>query len=239
MEVEDPTPAYPVQEIPTPPSPVPRALTSEAKRAIFLEPRVRRWWYMAILTSLMFGGFCGQRLWARHVETDLIQHGLTVNAKIVYAENKQNNQPISSSDKANLLIDFPTGPEEMNEVYLTNHGMTGIAGVTGGTIVLHVDPHDHSRWTDRDEPTPLLDSMLVGLLALPTVPLLIGLGIVQLQNVRKIWQNGSPALAVVHSRKQSTLAPMSYAIRCSMKDLRHARCVHGVCSANWKRAGKR
>jgi hypothetical protein len=204
----------PVREIPPPPAKAPRPLTAEARRSILLEPRVRRWWYMGLMTLLMFAAFCADRLWARHTETELIRTGQVVTAKIAYADNKQNNQPFSSSDKANLIVMFPGGNEELDGVYLTDGGMTG------HTITLHVDPRDHSRWTDRSEPTPLLASLIVGLIALPIVPLLLAFGVRQRRAMQRIWQNGTAALAVVHERKQSPIAPMSYALRCCMHDLR-------------------
>jgi hypothetical protein len=92
--------------------------------------------------------------------------------------------------------------------------------MTGDTITLHVDPKDPTRWTDRSEPTPLLASLIVGLIALPIVPLLAVFGILQQRGFQRTWQKGTAALAVVHERKQSPIAPMSYALRCSMQDLR-------------------
>jgi hypothetical protein len=169
---------------------------------------------MVIMTLLMFAAFCADRLWARHVESELIRTGQVVSATILGAENKQKNQPFLSSDKATLLLHFPTGDEELEGVYLTDGGMTN------STITLHVDPKEHGRWTDRSEPTPLLASLIVGLIALPIVPLLLALGIAQQKALQRIWQNGTAALAVVHERRQSPIAPMSYALRCSMQDLR-------------------
>jgi hypothetical protein len=169
---------------------------------------------MVAMTMLLFFCFCGDRLWARHVESELIRTGLVVPTHIVAAENKQKDQPFTSSDKCTLLLHLPSGDEDLDGVYLT------FGGMTNSNIILHVDPNDHTRWTDRSEATPLLDSLFVGLLALPVIPLLLVLGVIQLRRLQRIWQNGQPALAVVSERKHTPIAPMSYVLRCSMQDLR-------------------
>ncbi len=169
---------------------------------------------MALLTLLMFGAFAGDRLYARQSEIELISHGAAVTATITYAENKQNHQPFTSSDKCALTVNWPGNPETLSDVYLTN------GGTTGATIMLHVDKTDHTRWTDRSEATPLLDSLFVGLLALPVLPVLLLLGMREMLSLRKLWQNGSAALAIVSDRRQSPIAPQSYAVRCSLREAR-------------------
>lgn len=215
METDSQNPALQVREIPPAPPPPPRLLNDHARRSLLIEPRVLRWWYMVGLTLILFSAFCADRLWERHTEMLLIRDGLVVRAKILGAENKQNNQPFTSGDACSLLFQFPTGTEQQDAVYLSNGGMTG------STITLHVDPADHSRWTDRSEATPLLDSLFVGLMTLPVAPLLIVVGVIQLKRLRRLWRSGSAALAVVFDRRQSAIAPTTFVVRCTMHDQRN------------------
>ena len=214
MEPSSPTPAQPVQEIPTSPAPVnpPRPVPPAIRKLAWLEPRVRRWWLLAILILISFGAFAGDRLWERQVEYRLIHSGLTVQTKIVAAENKVLNQPVGAGDMVRLEIMFADKTVEDQTGPLTQ------PAVVGGFITAHLDPADHSRWTDRSEPTPLLDSLLIGLLALPLIPVLIWMSYRQMTLLIRTWRNGSHAAAVVFDRRHSPIAPMSYTLRCSLQN---------------------
>jgi hypothetical protein len=209
----------PVRELSPPPAPpaAPRAVTPQDQSALLLEPRVRRWWIMAVVILLMCLAFCADRLWARHNETLLIRDGLVVNARITRVDNKVANQPFSSTDHAYLQAALPGGNIVEYDGYLTQGGMSG------GTTTLHVDRNDSTHWTDRSEPTPLLDSLFVGILALPVVPLLVLLGYLQLRKLRVLWESGTAALAEVHDRKISPIAPTSYALRACLQDSRNRK----------------
>jgi hypothetical protein len=214
MESTPPTPVLPTQELPpsaAPPNP-PRPPTPMTRRLAWLEPRVRRWWLAAILVLIMFGGFAGDRLWARQVEYRLIHSGLTVQAKIVGAENKINNQPVGAGDMVRLQLTLPDKTEE------DQTGPLSQPAIVGNFITVHLDPADHSRWTDRSEATPLLDSLLIGLFALPLIPLLLWISYRQMLLLMRTWRNGSPAVAVVFDRRHSPIAPMSYTLRCSLQN---------------------
>ena len=110
--------------------------------------------------------FAPDSLWERHRETDLITNGAKVEATVIYADNKQTNMPFGSGDKAHLTVHWPGGDEDLADVFLSN------GGVMGRNVTLHIDKSDHSRWTDRSEPTPIFDSLIVGMMGLPIVPAL-------------------------------------------------------------------
>ena len=187
-------------------------LTSQSRRVIWSEPRVRVWWLLAVLVLLMFSAFVADRLWSRYTENQLIQFGVAVPAKIATGENKMKDEPVSSSDRVMLEVNWPDHEEELAGVYLTS------GGFVGRTITLHIEKSDHTRWTDRSEPTPLLDSLFVGLLALPILPALIVVAIVQMRRLENIWQHGLAGPAVIFDRRHSPIAPMSYAVRCSLQN---------------------
>ena len=167
---------------------------------------------MSILVLLMVSLFVADRLWERQKENELIKNGATVLAKIVAGENKINNMPVGPTDAVRLVVHWPEGDEELPTSYLTG------GGLVGGDVTLHVDRGDHTRWTDRAVPTPLLDSLFVGLLALPVVGLFIVIAVVHRRKLEQIWKTGRMTPAVIFDRKQSPIAPMSYAIRFSQQN---------------------
>jgi hypothetical protein len=157
----------------------------------------------------MFGAYAVDCLWARHVESQLIHNGTTLVAKIVAAENKVGTMPLSPVDLVKLEIPFPDQSE---------NAMGHLSGKNylGGTVVVHVDPADHSRWTDRATPTPLLDSLLLGLLGLPVIPVMLALAYREARGMLQTWKNGSAVAAAIFDRKHSPIAPMSYRLRCNL-----------------------
>jgi hypothetical protein len=215
MPTDSPAPVIPVRDISgsAPPKP-PRAVTPRIQRAIWNEPRVRRWWLLAIAIFVLFTAFSIDRVMARNAEIALIQHGLVVKATLAGADNRNTGQAVNSSDTVHLLLNFPgAAPEQVT-------GSLTYASMVGKTLTLRVDPADHNHWTDRTDPPPLLDSLFVGLLVSPLVPLLLVMSWLSMRAMRTVWQTGSAVPAVVSERHQSPIAPMSYAARCSLQNHR-------------------
>jgi hypothetical protein len=216
MERIPPAPVIPIRQIPfTPPPPdAPRTLTMSIRRSVLLEPRVRRWWLLAILIALLFCGYAGDRLWARRVEAQLIHNGTPMHAKISGAENKITGMPIGPGDLVQLELNWPDNTQE----HVTGHLST--KSVVGDDVDIHVDPADHSNWTDRTQPISLLDSLVIGLFVLPLIPVVLVAGYAQANTLMNLWKSGAVAVAVIYDRKQSPIAPLSYALRCSLQNNR-------------------
>jgi hypothetical protein len=196
----------------TPANP-PRALTRPVCRVIWSEPRVRRWWLLAGIILVLFTAYTVQRVWARNEESALIRNGLKVSAKLVFAETRNNNQLAEPGDNVELELNLPTGVEKVA-------GTITAPAVVTKNITVRLDPKDHSRWTDRTEPPPLLDSLLVGILVFPLVPALFVFAFLNMRRMRSVWQTGPASIAVIYERKQSAIAPMSYVVRCSLQNHR-------------------
>jgi hypothetical protein len=187
----------------------PRAITPLIKRRVWLEPSVRRWWLLGILILLMFGAYAGHCLWDRHMEGNLIRNGVTLTATIIQADYKVGHMPLSPVDMVKLELPFPDQADTATGHLSSNNYLQG-------TVVVHVDPADHSHWTDRTTPTPLLDSLLLGLLGLPIIPVMLALGYRESRALLHTWKNGSVIPAVIFDRKHSPIAPMSCRLRCNL-----------------------
>jgi hypothetical protein len=59
------------------------------------------------------------------------------------------------------------------------------------------------------------------MLVLPLVPVVVVVGYMQARKLLNTWQSGSAVPAVIFDRKQSPIAPMSYAVRCSLANSRN------------------
>jgi len=201
-------PVISVQDEPAKP---PRALTAQARRAIFTEPRVRQWWMLAVAVLVLFAVYTVERVLVRNDEVKLIRDGMIVTARLASAENRNKDQMTTPTDQVHLMLNLPTGVEEVTG-YLTKQSLVG------HDVSVRVDPGDHTRWTDRTEATPLLESLLVGIMVSPLVPVLFIMAYLKLRNMQKVWQTGTAQIAVISDRRQSPIAPMSYSLRCSLQN---------------------
>src|SRR4051812_26474647 len=68
--------------LPAPP-PAPRAVTRNARRRSWAEPRVRSWWLMALLLSFIALWFAGVRVYGSSKDYWLIKHGIRVEADVL------------------------------------------------------------------------------------------------------------------------------------------------------------
>ena len=195
-----------------PPPVVPRPLTPLATWRAWTEPSVRLWWLLALAVIVAIGVYAADRLWARHAENQLISAGVAVRATVRGTPNHQTaGQTADADDEATVSFYWHGQPQAVS-------GTLTRSTTVGATIPIHVDPADPTRWTDQVEATPLLDALFVGLLLLPIVPVLAAVAAVRRRAVVRTWRLGRAAVAVVSDRRQVPIAPMSYAVRCSLRE---------------------
>ncbi len=198
--------------LPPPPPPAPRPLTPLAARRAWTEPTVRRWWLLAAAVLLAIGAYAADRLAARHTENRLIESGVAVPAHVVRTvAHATPGQTALADDVVDVTFDWHGQPTP-------GSGTLTRSTLIGATIPIHVDPADPTVWTDQAEPTPLLNALFVGLLLLPLVPALGAIAWADRRAVARAYRLGRPALAVVADRRQVPIAPMSFAVRCSLRD---------------------
>ena len=190
----------------------PRPLTDVAARRAWTEPTVRRWWLMAAAVLAMIGTFAANRLWVREGENRLIRGGVPAMALVL--SNDIHSQPGQTADVGReVVVRFP-----FNGQPVTLHGFLTRSALIGARVPIHVDPADPGVWTDQTEATPVLHAIFVGLLLLPLAAALTGVAWLARRTAVRTFRFGRPALAVVSARGQTPIAPLSFAVRCSLRD---------------------
>ena len=194
-----------------PPDP-PRPLTPRAARRAWVEPTVRPWWLMAAAVLLAVGGYSVAQLVERANLNRLTTAGVPVAAKVVSTDNRSIvGQAATTEEQANLTFDWHGQPT-------TARGFLSHNSTIGATIPIRVDPADPTVWTDQTESAPLVRSLFVGLAVFPLVPVLLAVAVVRRAAVARTVRLGRAAVAVVADRRQTPIAPLSYAVRCALPD---------------------
>ena len=208
-------PATPVDEISPPP--VPRAVTSLINKRAWTEPSVRVWWLASIAVLAVFAFYAGDRLWDRAIVGRLIREGTVVQATMVgNAVKAIHGQLFLPGDI--IYMQFDWDGQERRDLGPIHRQMA-----VGEKVTIHVDRNDPGVWTDLTDTETLLATMFVGFLFLPAAPILFVVARFKQRALLAQWINGEAAAAVVHERKQTPIAPLSYAIRCSLRDQRDKR----------------
>ncbi len=172
---------------------------------------------MAACVVIVFLFYVGDRLWDREIERRLIRDGVSIQAKMVGNGNKAiHGQTFVPGDIINVEFDWKG--QDIRQPGPLHH-----PAAVGEVITIHVDPNDPAVWTDLSETEPLLASMFVGFLFLPVAPIVFFLAWLKQKTVRAQWENGEAMVAVVDERRQTPVAPLCYAIRCSFRDQRDKR----------------
>ena len=196
--------------LPPPPS-APRAITANARRRSWAEPRVRTWWLLAIVVFLVSLWFVGMRVYASQADRWLINHGVRVEADIIDVE--ENTLKKLYEPELNLRFHMtwrmPDGKvHTVNERLKAQRQAIG----PGKKVPLYVDPNNPNHWTDRVEISWAEDT-LVGMLFLPIVLLLLAISIFNRFQTLAAWKNGPAIHATVVEIKQSATAPKSRILR--------------------------
>jgi len=215
-------PIEPIPAAPSPagntrpaPQPVPRPLTPLAQRRAWTEPRVRIWWLLAVVFFVLTLVLLLDRIWVHGDENRLITDGKLVEAKVIESNGiTMNTKQMPPESPVTLEFDWNgqtqqvTGTLEDRTEYI----------VIGKTLPIRVAPDDPQNWTYRSVPSPLLHELIMVFVLLPLSPLFALIAARKHRTYLQTWHHGEAALGVVTERRQSPIAPMSYAIRCNLRD---------------------
>ena len=194
-----------------PPDP-PRPLTPLAARRAWAEPTVRPWWLMAAAVLLAVAAYAVGRGVVRSGENRLITAGTPVVTKVLGTpDHTVPGQAVKVGETVTLAFDWHGQPR-------TVVGTLAHDATVAGPMAIRVDPADPTVWTDATEPTPLARSLVVGLVVLPVVPLLLLVAVWRRAGVARTYTLGRLADAVVADRRQTPVAPLSFAVRCSLRE---------------------
>jgi cell division septal protein FtsQ len=131
----------------TPPPP-PRAMTKNARRRSWAEPRVRNWWMLAIVIFLISLWFVGVRVYGSQSDRWLIHHGVHVEADIIDVDGN----PLHKIYEPDLNLPFhmtwrmPDG--KVQTVFERLKAQRQALG-PGKKSLSYVDPNNPNHWTDR------------------------------------------------------------------------------------------
>jgi hypothetical protein len=207
--------------IASPPPPPPRAISKNARRRSWAEPRVRSWWMMAAVLFLIALWFVGVRVYASSKDYWLIKHGVRVEADVIDVAGN----PLKKIYEPELNLPFhmtwrmPDGKTHtVNERLKAQRQALG----PGIKVPLYVDPGNPDHWTDRLEISWMEDT-LIGLLLLPTVVLLVGIAVFNRFKILQAWQNGHAIQASIVEVKQAASAPRSRVVRMVLRNYHDQR----------------
>jgi hypothetical protein len=192
-------------------------LTAAVKQRAWIEPSVRLWWLLALGTVAVFLAFTGDRVWERQTESRLIHHGTMLQAVVLGNSAKNiHGQTFSPGDIVSVQFNF-------NGQETTATGPIHQSVAVSNQIQIHVDPNDSAIWTDLTQVTPLPALLFVGMMFLPMLPVVLALGWIRWRKIDQLWMKGEAVVAVVRERKQTPIAPLSYAIHCNLRNSKDKR----------------
>jgi len=194
-----------------PPPAVPRAITPNARRRSWAEPRVRNWWLMAIAIFGVALWLVGVRVYGSQSDRWLINHGVRVEADILDVDGNTLKKQYSPEENLPFHLSWrmPDGKiHAVNERLKAQRTALG----PGKKVPLYVDPNNPNHWTDRVEISWAEDT-LVGMLLFPTILLMLGIAFFNRRNVLQAWKNGHAIHASIVEVKQSATAPLSRVLR--------------------------
>jgi hypothetical protein len=192
-------------------------MTRLSSRRCWTEPSVRLWVLLSATILCMILIYSGDRLWFWMAENRLIEHGTIISAKVNEAGGvgiPGDSLPPTSAVK--LEFDWH-GQSQIVDGFLEDRAAADYIKV-GSNVTIRVDPNDPTNWTYRSQITGIGEVLLVTWIMLPIPPLSFGVAMLKRNRLAKIWRSSGAALAVVSKRRQTPIAPRSYAVHCSLAD---------------------
>lgn len=206
---------------PTAVPPAPRTMTPGARRAAWTHAHVRFWWLVAgvLLVAMAYLLVVQTMEWTK--DARLVESGAPVEATVFEAGVKLKNRPISPLASVDLTYKYNGQDYKVTGELPERRGDL----LNGQTLPIRVDPNDPKVWTNRTTPPALSGYLTPPLLLLPPLALAAGAALLSRQRVAGIWANGEAQQAIVVDTKQTPLAPLSQAVRCTLTGGRDKRLI--------------
>jgi hypothetical protein len=211
----DPAPAEPIFgfDLTRPPPEAPRAVTPAIARRIWTEPSVRAWWLATLLLALVAASFVGDRVYARHQQSQLIAHGVHVTGTVLRQDLKNAPHQLVEPNREMTVGFKDSSGHQIEAIGIISQTMR-----VGDPVPVIYDPANPNVWTDRTAPPGWVETLFGVVFVFPVV---IAVGLVawwQTARMRKVWQDAPAVVAVVSDRRQTPVAPMSWVVKCSLRD---------------------
>ena len=183
---------------------------------------MRFWWLAAgvLLIISVYFAITHTLRWQR--ENRLIREGVAVQAKVLRAGTETvTGKRVAPSNSATMRFTWSGQEHQINGV---------LAGrkehiVIGDMVGLRIDPDNPKTWTARTEPANLAQEMLGALLILPAVFAALIAAMLQRRAVLTTYRTGEIKAALVVDTHQTALAPMSRAVRCTLRGTGDKRVI--------------
>ena len=210
----------------TPPPSAPRAVNGRVRWRAWNDPRVRFAWVLGFVLLLIGMGFIIAGLHARYLQKQLIANGVKMEATVFQAGLEQVKNKMQSPGEV-VILHFPWHGQ-MHEAHARVLEGRKDPITVGGTVPIHVDPNDPDNWTPLDEPLPLMQQILGGVLLIPVALLAFAVSLWLYIGVLRLWRNGIAVETLALDGHNSALAPLSQTVRCTPVDEQDKR-VFSVC----------
>jgi hypothetical protein len=211
----EPAPAEPISgfDLTRPPPDAPRLVTPAIARRIWTEPSVRPWWLATLLLAVVAASFVGDRVYARQQLSRLIAHGVHATGKILGQDLKRAPGQLVDANRDMMMGFRDSADHEVQALGTVDQTMH-----VGDLVPIVYDPANPTVWTDRATPPGWVETLLGLVVVLPVVVAVGLLAYWQTARMRKVWQNAPAVVAVVSDRKQTPVAPMSWVVKCSLRE---------------------
>jgi hypothetical protein len=199
----------------------PRDFTPHVLRQSWREPRVRFWWLMAaIMTVVALSISIIETIrWSR--EAWLVNRGTVVQAKTYDHEGHIGGRRINPDILIDLEYEVAGKPYQVTGFLPVQEGFLR----NGGTITIRVDPDRPWQWTNRSASPSLRRELVGAIFLLPLIVIALLVGLYLRRRTLALWQRGEAEAVIVVDAKQTALAPRSWYVRCAWRDRRERALV--------------
>ncbi len=210
------------------PSDPPRPIGRHVRRRSWGDRRVRIWWILAAALTLIAAFWAATQILSSMRDRWLMRYGIEAQGTIIEAggnptKNKKWEPALRLSYKMTVSDSKNPGaprwkPYEVEGRLRYQDRSLGPDDV----VTLYIDPRNGLNWTDRNSMS-FLDDVVVALILLPIAGILLIAAIVARFQALRAWRDGKAMAAVVVESRRSPIAPMSRAVRYTLRDSRDSR----------------
>lgn len=185
--------------------PPPRPLTPAASRAAWREADVRSLMLVAagVIVAILAVGV--RQLVMGVGDRMLFRNGVLVNATIENIDGANRNVDRSQQRSLTLSFTLP-GETEKRTIKGFSTPMPGMIN-RFDVIPIRVDPKNLDNWTERPQPVPWVQSMIVPIVLAPPALLLLGVAALKRKSFTSIYRNGTVFTGNVRGVQRSALVP--------------------------------
>ena len=190
--------------LPTLPQP-PRPLTPIASRAAWRESEVRSLLLVALGVILAILAVGVRQLIHGIGDRMLFRNGVLVDATIEGIDGVNRNVDRSIQRFLTLSFVLP-GESEKRTIKGFSTPMPGVIN-RFDVIPIRINPKDLNNWTERPDPVPWLESMIVPLILTPLALLLVGIATLRRGSFTSIYRDGNELTGKITGVQRSALVP--------------------------------